>query len=366
MAHKIWNNQIAWKGETPWHGLGVKVPQGTTGEEMLQRAKLNWTVSRRALAMKSREDQDVVLTAPLAEYRAIVRDTDDHVFQVATDKYHPVQNREIVEFFREFAEAGHAELETVGGIEGGRIVWALARLNHNGASDTVVGGADENLGYVLLANSHDGSLRLVARATSVRVVCWNTLSAALFDGDGKLAKRPKTFVLSHRSKFDAAAKARAASVVELARHQVAGLHETAQVLSRIQVDDKGREEFVRLVLGIEPGASLLDAAVEQTAGEGGLLDRIAVAQEAAADNDGGLKRLGKAILGAIATGPGANLPGTANTLWGAVNGVTYHADHLAGRGQDTRLASTWFGAGDARKAQAVKVALEMAGQGYRA
>lgn len=167
MAHKIWNNQIAWKGETPGHGLGVKVPQGTTGEEMLRRAKLDWSVSRRALAMRSLQGE--VLTDPLAEFCAIVRDTDDHVFQVATSKYHPVQNREIVEFFREFAEAGHAELETVGGIEGGRIVWALARLNHNGASDTVLGGgADESRGYVLLANSHDGSLRLVAKATSVR------------------------------------------------------------------------------------------------------------------------------------------------------------------------------------------------------
>lgn len=43
------------------------------------------------------------------------------------------------------------------------------------------------------------------------------------------------------------------------------------------------------------------------------------------------------------------------------NGVTYFADHMRGRTQDTRLVSAWFGDSDLLKRTAVNVALEMAG-----
>lgn len=43
----------------------------------------------------------------------------------------------------------------------------------------IVGSQDAVEQYVLLANGHDGSLAITAMPTNVRVVCWNTLSAAL-------------------------------------------------------------------------------------------------------------------------------------------------------------------------------------------
>jgi hypothetical protein len=48
-------------------------------------------------------------------------------------------------------------------------------------------------------------------------------------------------------------------------------------------------------------------------------------------------------LEAILSSPGSDLVTARDTLWGAVNGVSYWTDHQRGRGQDTRLSSAWFG-----------------------
>ena len=202
MAHMIENNMMAYAGQTPWHGLGFNVPEGTTGADMLKIAGLDWKVQRRNLAMRDAVgSQSHMLTSPLASFKAIVRSDTDHVFQVASDRYQPLQNAAVVAFFREYCEAGHAKMETVGGLRDGAVVWALARLN--GGSTAVIGdassalGGDELRGYMLLATSHDGSLRTIGKPTQVRVVCHNTLTAAIGTRD------KGTFTMKHSAKFTA-------------------------------------------------------------------------------------------------------------------------------------------------------------------
>ena len=50
MAHMIESlngvAQIAYAGDVPWHGLGTKVPNDLTPEQMLDAAGLNWTVEK--------------------------------------------------------------------------------------------------------------------------------------------------------------------------------------------------------------------------------------------------------------------------------------------------------------------------------
>jgi hypothetical protein len=73
-------------------------------------------------------------------------------------------------------------------------------------------------------------------------------------------------------------------------------------------------------------------------------------------------RVGKAIIDAIVSSPGANLSTAKDTLWGAVNGVTYYADHAAKtRSDGNRLFSSWFGPNETLKRDAVTIAASMAG-----
>ena len=75
----------------------------------------------------------------------------------------------------------------------------------------------------------------------------------------------------------------------------------------------------------------------------------------------------RGLVRAFEMAPGAKEAG--NTLWGAVNAVTYFYDH-ANTPKDTgrydsveerRLASAWFGNGADKKEAAMKLALEFAG-----
>jgi len=357
MAHMITDNMISWKGNTPWHGLGVKVDSGMDGMQMLQAAKMDWKVQRRALAMRDGQGQGLMVD-PLKGFRAIVREDTNEVFQVATDRYHPVQNAQVIDFFREFCEAGHATMDVVGGLKGGAVVWALAKLNGNGASDANIGGVDRMKGYMMLATSHDGSLRTIGQATNVRVVCWNTLSAAISDKVGQ-------FTMKHSSKWTSARADEARRTMGMAVEQIASENLILEKLSKVTVDDRGREEYVIRLLG---GESLLSQVAANTAKDhtqmgSSVLGNILDASEQAKNGDAtdSLGRLGKAILEAIVTSPGSDLVTAKDTMWGAVNGVTYHVDHVQGRGQDTRLNSAWFGNGDRLKRDAVKVACQMAG-----
>jgi phage/plasmid-like protein (TIGR03299 family) len=323
MAHMIENNQIAYKNETPWHGLGFKVADNATGQEMLEVAGLNWKVQRRTLAMCDSKGQGLIVN-PLAGYRAIVRSDTDHVFAVPTNKYNLVQNSEIVDLFREYCEAGHASMETVGALRGGSVVWALAKLN--GGSSLTIKGNDVVNGYVLMTTSHDGSLSTTAKATQVRVVCHNTMTAAL------AAKAD--FRLKHSAKWTPERKDEAKQALGIAMEQVQTINTHSAKLAEVSIDQSDWVSFMTKLMG-------LDAVLSPITGE--------------------LTKVAADIYDSTVNSPGADLVSAKGTLWGAVNGVTHYVDHKRGRSQDSRLSSAWFGDSDMLKRSAMVTALEMAG-----
>ena len=87
-------------------------------------------------------------------------------------------------------------IETAGVLFGGKKFWALARINHDMILNKKISKATEDRlqTYCLLATSCDKSLATTARLTSVRVVCWNTLSFAYSDNSNVVK-------INHRSSF---------------------------------------------------------------------------------------------------------------------------------------------------------------------
>jgi phage/plasmid-like protein (TIGR03299 family) len=350
MAHMIENNMIAYRGETPWHGLGFQVDENATGADMLRAAGLNWKVQRRSLAMKS-TDGALVLTEELNGYKAIVRSDTNFVFGVPTKRYEVVQNEQIVDLFREYCEAGHAKMETVGALRNGAVVWALAKLN--GGTAATLKGNDKMNGYILFSTSHDGTLSTVGKATSVRVVCHNTMNAALKGG--------VDFKVKHSAKWTEARADEAKAKLGMASEQIQQFHAAAEKLSNVNIDQQGRVEYISRLAN---GKCLLEQVVENSTPvvSTNMLDAaITATTHRYANPEDCLNRVGKAILEAIIDSPGSNMESAKNTLWGAVNGVSYYTDHVAGRTQDSRLSNAWFGQNDELKRSAMQVAIEMAG-----
>jgi len=171
---------MMYAGDTPWHGLGTPVPSNVSWSEAIRAAGLDWDVAKRRAFVQSfnaapREKRPV----ECAEFRALVRKSDDRVFAMVTDRYAPIQNRGAFQLFGElFGDA--AVLHTAGSLRGGRIVWGLAEF-----PERFTVADDEHRRFLLVTTRHDGTGCMRAFPTAVRVVCNNTLNVALgARGDG--------------------------------------------------------------------------------------------------------------------------------------------------------------------------------------
>lgn len=151
--------------EKPWHGLGTIVSEAPASREALELAGLDWKVVQRKIYTG-----DGTL---IHGYRANVRDTDEKVLGVVSDRYRVVQNEDAFQFTDTLLGEG-VRYETAGSLESGKRVWMLAKL----PNEYIISG-DQVSPYLVFSNSHDGSNAIKVAMTPVRVVCSNTLNLAL-------------------------------------------------------------------------------------------------------------------------------------------------------------------------------------------
>lgn len=151
--------------ETPWHGLGTRVMEAPGSEDALELAGLNWKVRQEPIYT----DNNLLIPG----YKANVRDLDDKVLGVVTDRYKVVQNDEAFAFTDGLLGEG-VRYETAGALLDGRKVWILARMPR----EFIING-EQISPYLVFSNTHDGSGAIKVAVTPIRVVCNNTLNLAL-------------------------------------------------------------------------------------------------------------------------------------------------------------------------------------------
>lgn len=160
--------------ETPWHRLGVVTKGALSSAEAIEKAGLDWTVSLRPVYTGGIDAGGEEHAIEIQDTFATVRNSDDSVLGVVGNRYTPVQNQECFSFLDTVLPDFDAKYETAGSLDGGRIVWVLLNLGKD-----VVVGQDKTIPYLLMTNSHDGSMGIKALTTPIRVVCQNTLTFAL-------------------------------------------------------------------------------------------------------------------------------------------------------------------------------------------
>lgn len=307
--------QMAYAGETPWHGLGAQVSNDLTPVQMMDKAGLNWSVEKENLVTVSGK--------PIAGKQALIRSTDGKVLDVVGDDWNPVQNEEAFQFFSEYVLAGDMEMNTAGSLKGGRNVWALAKVKE---SFTIL-GEDQVDSYLLFSNPHQYGKAIDVRFTPIRVVCNNTLTMSLNSTSKNQVK------LNHRSVFDADT---VKTTLGIAHEKFGKYKEMAEFLAskKFSVDS-----LIQYYNDVFPHTYNKDKGASITK----------------ADD---LTKTAKAAMEVLHTQPGANLG--EGTWWQAFNSVTYLTDHKMGRSADTRMESAWFGINQARKVKAANLAVEYA------
>lgn len=105
----------------PWHGLGVQVQEAPESKDALRLAGLDWKVYQREVYTDS--------GIKIEGYHANVRNTDNKVLGVVTERYKIVQNEEAFSFTDALLEEG-VRYETAGSLQEGKYgFWRDFRKN---------------------------------------------------------------------------------------------------------------------------------------------------------------------------------------------------------------------------------------------
>ena len=315
---------MAYAGQVPWHGLGTKVSNDLSVDEMLEAAGLNWTVSKQPTFFEVREPGKINFNGfqmnknvryPTGEC-ALIRDTDNSILSSVSDNWEPCQNDAAFTIFEEFVDRNELEMHTAGSLKDGKIVWGLAKMK----SQFVLFDNDVTEQYLLLVNPHSYGKAIHVRNTPIRVVCNNTLSFAL-SGNANISANQ-----THRNTFDADAMKESIGIATLQLEKYADI---ARFIGSKRFDDQGIQAYFDEVF---PNQSVKRKKEHS--------------------------RNSMMAMELLETQPVAEFG--AGTYWNAFNTVTYMADHLHGNDTSKRMHSAWFGANATRKVKALELAVTYA------
>lgn len=221
--------------EKPWHGLGVCVSEALSSKEALSAAGLDWKVLQEEVYTEKK--------IPVIGYKANIRDCDEKILGIVTDRYKVVQNEEAFAFTDKLLKEG-VRYETAGSLQEGKKTWLLARLPR----EYIITG-DRITPYLLFSNSHDGSASIKVAMTPIRVVCQNTLNLAL-------ATAKRSWSTIHTGNInDKMEEAR--QTLFTAENYMTRLGKEIEELHKIAITDNKLIQYIGLLLPIEEGMSEL-------------------------------------------------------------------------------------------------------------
>lgn len=341
MAHQI--EQIAYVGETPWHGLGNQLSQNQPLEVWAQQAGMDWRIESSNVSYMAQNERGQSIIMPFEEQRVLYRSDTHAPLSVVSQRYQEVQPKEILEFYRDLTEQSGFELETAGVLKGGKKFWALARTGQS----TALKAKDVSNGYILLATACDGTLATTAQFTSIRVVCNNTLAIAL-RGQSSSAGVVK---VPHSTKFDAEKVKQQLGISVRAWDE--HMYEMKQLTQR-KVSQQEAKAYFDAVFN-NSTMSISDPEENIIQFYRNVAQQV---QEKKPEPNG--RAMNKALEMFNGQGRGADLSSAKDTAYGLLCSITEFVDHeRRAMSTDHRLDSAWFGAGAGVKQRGLEQALAL-------
>lgn len=234
------------KGE-PFRFKGVtNVEDCKTAEEVMIKAGLNWDVAKCELVAKmpihinNKENNGFIFGSnnyvdcpnAYATYR-----TDYNIpLGIVKNRYTPVQNMDAFTFFNNAIGKNRAIWQTAGFFGLGERVFVSAKLPKN-----ILVNGDPVDNYLVFTTSHDGSSGVKILFTPIRVICENTLNAAIAGSNNYVSFRHTKSV---HSNIDIASE-----ILGICDKQIEFLKEQYNIMSKIKIDDnKAQEVFAKVIL----------------------------------------------------------------------------------------------------------------------
>jgi phage/plasmid-like protein (TIGR03299 family) len=308
-------------GIVPWHEFGVVIQGRANAAEALALAGLDWQVGKSPIFYNG-NDAGAIFSPISIPDQYVTRRNDkvgqESILGIVGERYVVVQNEDCFGFFDSVIDKNEAIYESAGALGKGERVWILAKL-----PDQITLKNDPIDKYILLATSHDGSLNLTAKLVATRVVCQNTLRAALRE-DGESIRIRHTSTAQDRI-------AMAAAVMGLANKK---FEETQKMYGAL--------------MGIKFNALMLDYY-------------LICCMPSSGDNPTRASHMRDEVRELIeGKGIGSMLESAKGTAWGLYNGITEYVSRGTGVKENTsKLDALWFGSGAKLSGRAFETALTL-------
>ena len=292
MAHNLneTNGKVSFaaRGEKAWHGLGQYVSEAMTSEQAIELGGLNYTVEKRPLYAPGWQG---TMVEAEGHYGNVRTDTNE-ILGIVKGRYRIVQNKDAFGFFDTIIDQGEAIFETAGALGKGERIFVTAKL----PEDMLVHGEKVEK-YIMLTNSHDGTSTIIAGFTPIRVVCNNTLTAALKNIDNKVS-------ISHTASAESRLK-EASRVMGIASKYMDEVNMTFESMTERKLSDLEMKYFIESVMknGFKEDKSDKEASTR-------------------------MKNLVDQVYSFTITHPTQTTEAAYRTLWGAYNGVSGYYNFL--------------------------------------
>jgi phage/plasmid-like protein (TIGR03299 family) len=348
MAHQI--EQMAYVGETPWHGLGNPLTPQQPIEIWAQQAGMDWRIESSDVSYMAKNDRGQSIIMPYEEQRVLYRSDTHAPLSVVSQRYQEVQPKQILEFYRDLTEQSGFELETAGVLKGGKKFWALAKTGQTAA----LKGKDVSNGYILLATACDGTLATTAQFTSIRVVCNNTLAIAL-KGQNSSAGVVK---VPHSTKFDAEKIKQQLGISVRAWNE--HMYEMKQLSQRKVTQQEAAAYFDAVFNNTNLSITEQEDSIIQYYRNAAMSHQHNPTPKADNKTEPNGRAMSKVMTMFNGHGRGAELSSAKDTAYGLLCSITEFCDHeRRAMSQDHRLDSAWFGAGAGLKQRGLEQALRL-------
>jgi len=306
-----------------WHRLGQEMLAGASMDEWANQAGLGWeAVKVPAIAALEGAGFDHIEASErfrrVSARNFIVRSDNGHPLGYVSDRYQPVQPREVLEWFQRYIGVDdHFQLDVAGSLKHGEIIWATATYR-----EPLSIAGDRHVARVLMTTTYDGTGSTINQGTMERTVCQNTLFAALADRRAVIRTR-------HSTAFDAAKVG--AELADIAKG-FAAFKAMGDAMAQVEMANTAVSELFKHVLDIPKDAK-------------------------ASDLSGRKENQFRALSAAYSATVREGTP--RDTCWTALNAITRYVDHdrsTRGNGvsqDEKQFTSAQFGSGAAMKAKAV-------------
>ena len=251
--------------EVAWHKLGTVTDGALTAQDALKTAYLDWEVKKSEQPVQvmipdvngNWSDEDgkntlIKVNDKFMTYRFHPKTKKAEALGVVGNRYTPVQNSEAFSFLNHIADESGAVFETAGSINNGKKVFMTMKLPNT----LQIGGVDQVDLYLMAWNTHDGTSSFQIAVTPIRVVCQNTLTAAI-------AGAKSTFSLRHTPKVSGKVQ-QAREALGLSFKYIEAFEKQAEALLSQQMTDKEFYALVEKMIPIdeenERARNLADAA----------------------------------------------------------------------------------------------------------